>query len=146
MAEPAVQNYANHVRLVPLYHQVAFPILAVNLLWSLYQAVRAFSFATVLGAAVAFALLVIFFYARVFALAAQDRLIRLEMRLRMQQLLPPDLKARINEFTVAQLVSLRFASDEELPDLARKVLADNIQDRKSIKKMIRNWQGDYVRV
>ena len=146
MAEPAVQNYDNHVRLVPLYHRVAFPILAVNLLWSLYQAVRAFSFAMVLGAAVAFALLAIFFYARVFALTAQDRVIRLEMRLRMQELLPPDLKARINEFTIAQLVSLRFTSDEELPDLARKVLVDNIQDRKAIKKMIRNWQADYVRV
>lgn len=146
MAEPAVQTYDNHVRLVPLYHQVAFPILAINLVWSLYQAVRAFSFSTVLGAAVAFALLVIFFYARVFALTAQDRVIRVEMRLRMQQLLPPDLKARLNEFTIAQLVSLRFASDEELPELARKVLTDKIQDRKAIKKMIRNWQGDYVRV
>lgn len=146
MADTVPQTFENHVRLVTLYHKVAFPILAVNLIWALYQAIVQFSFATVLGALVAFAILIVFSYARLFALTAQDRVIRLEMRLRMQQVLPDDLKPRINDFTVAQLVALRFASDQELPELARKVLTDNLSDRTAIKKMIRNWQPDYTRV
>jgi hypothetical protein len=67
------------------------------------------------------------------------------MRLRMQELLPADLKARIPEFSVAQLVSLRFAGDGELPELARKVLDEKLEDRKKIKKLIRNWQADLLR-
>ncbi|HXU19154.1 MAG TPA: DUF6526 family protein, partial [Verrucomicrobiae bacterium] len=68
-----------------------------------------------------------------------------EMRLRMQQLLPPDLTPRIPEFTVSQLVALRFASDAELPDLARRVLQENLTERKAIKAMVRNWQPDHLR-
>ena len=83
--------------------------------------------------------------ARHFALRVQDRVIRLEMRLRLAQLLPADLRPRINELTPKQLVALRFASDEELPDLVRTVLVDRITDGRAIKKMIRNWQGDYLR-
>jgi hypothetical protein len=75
----------------------------------------------------------------------QDRVIRLEMRLRLAGVLPADLQARIPEFTVDQLVSLRFASDAELPGLARKVLDDKIADRKAIKQLIKEWQADYLR-
>ena len=75
----------------------------------------------------------------------QDRVIRLEMRLRMQQLLPADLRPRIPEFSVGQLVALRFASDQELPELARKVLDEKIEDRKAIKKLVKNWQPDFLR-
>jgi hypothetical protein len=71
--------------------------------------------------------------------------IRLEMQLRLQQLLPTVLRPRISELTVGQLVSLRFASDEELPALAQKVLDEKITDRKAIKKMIHNWQPDFLR-
>jgi hypothetical protein len=65
--------------------------------------------------------------------------------MRLQQVLPVGLRPRIPEFTVGQLVSLRFASDEELPALAQKVLDDKITDRKAIKQMIRNWQPDLLR-
>jgi hypothetical protein len=75
----------------------------------------------------------------------QDRIIRLEMRLRLAEILPPDLRGRIPEFTVAQLVSMRFACDAELPALARKVLDDKMSDRKAIKQLVKDWQGDYVR-
>jgi hypothetical protein len=75
----------------------------------------------------------------------QDRVIRLEMLLRMQQMLPVDLRPRIGEFTVGQLVALRFASDAELPDLARKVLQDKVTDRKAIKQLVRDWQPDHLR-
>ena len=93
----------------------------------------------------AIALLLLAFNARIFALTVQNRIIRLEMQLRLPQVLPPDLKPRIPEFTLAQLVSLRFASDAELPELARKVLDEKLNDRKAIKKLIRNWQPDYLR-
>jgi hypothetical protein len=79
------------------------------------------------------------------ALKVQDRVIRLEERLRYQRLLPADLQPRIDDFTVNQLVSLRFASDAELPALARKVLDDKIDDRKTIKQMIKVWRPDYLR-
>jgi hypothetical protein len=79
------------------------------------------------------------------ALTVQDRVIRLEMRLRLAELLPAEMQPRIPEFTVAQLVSLRFASDAELPALAKKVLDEKINDRKAIKKMIKNWQPDELR-
>jgi len=68
------------------------------------------------------------------------------MRLRMRELLPADLQRRIIEFTPRQLVAMRFASDAELPDLAAKVLAGNVQDTKAIKSMIKDWQGDFLRV
>jgi Family of unknown function (DUF6526) len=94
----------------------------------------------------ALALLVLAFLARIFALGVQDRVIRLEERLRYQQLLPDDLNPRINEFTINQLVALRFASDAELPALARKVLDGNMTDRKTIKQMVQNWRADYQRI
>ena len=84
-------------------------------------------------------------YARMFALAVQDRVIRLEMQLRMQGVLPANLRARIPEFTLNQLVALRFASDAELPALAGKVLGENLNDRKTIKRMIQNWRADDLR-
>lgn len=139
------QTFENHSRTVPLYHQVAFPILALNFFYSVYRAVRSFSLETAVGALVAVALLILFFYARIFALTVQDRVIRLEMTLRMERLLPTDLRGRVQEFTPGQLVALRFASDEELAELARKVLVENLQDRKVIKRMIKSWRPDFLR-
>lgn len=146
MAERMPQTYENHVRFVPAYHLGAFGILVINLIWTIYKLIRDFSGDSAIAFLVAVALLLIFFHARIFPLKAQDRIIRLEMQLRMERILPPDLKARIPEFTVSQIVALRFASDEELPELARKVLANNIQKRDEIKKMIRKWNPDYLRV
>jgi hypothetical protein len=94
---------------------------------------------------VAIALIILWAFSRLFTLTVQDRVIRLEMRLKLAALLPAETRSRIPEFTVAQLVSLRFASDEELPALARKVLDEKINDRKTIKKMIKNWQADELR-
>jgi hypothetical protein len=145
MEKQMVQNFENHARIVPAYHFGVFGIFTINLFWSLYRVVRYFSFAAVMELLLAAAFLLLFFYARMFALTVQNRVIRLEMRLRLAQILPADLRARINEFTPAQLISLRFASDEELPELARKVLADNLMDRKTIKRMIKNWQADLLR-
>jgi hypothetical protein len=79
------------------------------------------------------------------ALTVQDRLIRLEMRLRLQQVLPPELVARVGEIERPQFVALRFASDAELPDLVREVLTGKLATQRAIKERVRSWQPDYFR-
>jgi len=91
-------------------------------------------------------LLGLLFYARMFPLRAQDRIIRLEMSLRLASLLPADLRARAASLRPGQLVALRFASDAELPGLVRQVLDENLTDRREIKRRIREWQADHFRV
>ncbi len=140
-----VQNFKNHAKVVPAFHYVALPILLFNVIWSIERVIHQRTFGTVVSLLVAIALVLVALNARMFALTVQDRVIRLEMKLRLQQVLPPDLRARIPEFTVAQLVSLRFASDAELPELARKVLDEKMTDRKAIKMLIRDWQPDLLR-
>jgi regulator of protease activity HflC (stomatin/prohibitin superfamily) len=139
------QNYANHTRWVPPYHFVAGPIFLLNVGWSIYRLVKVQSAETVIALLVAIALLILFLFSRLFTITVQDRVIRLEMQLRMASVLPADMRSRIPEFTVDQLVSLRFTSDAELPALARKVLDEKINDRTVIKKQIKNWQADDLR-
>jgi len=145
MAKAVPQTLENHARIIPTFHMAVFGIFAINLLWSIYRLVRVPSVDSVVALLLAVAFILLAFYARVFALTVQDRVIRLEMQLRLKALLPPDLQGRIHEFTHKQLVAMRFASDAELPDLARAVLKDNITEGKVIKKMIRSWQADYLR-
>lgn len=139
------QNFQNHRKIVPGFHFVNLGIFAINLIWSLYRVVRSFSAESVIALLLAVAFLLTAFYGRIFALTVQDRVIRLEMRLGMQQVLPAEMQSRIPEFPVAQLVALRFASDAELPSLARKVLDEKLNDRKAIKKLVQNWQADFQR-
>jgi hypothetical protein len=139
------QNFKNHMKFVPAFHFFVLPVLLFNVGWAIYRVIHAPSANVVVALIVAIALLLAALYGRMFALAVQDRLIRLEMRLRMEGVLPTELRPRISEFSVNQLVALRFASDAELPELASKVLAANLQDRKTIKQMIRNWQADDLR-
>lgn len=140
------QNFSNHTRFVPPFHYVALPILLVNFVSAVVGLFNGITWDASLHVLVAVALIIVALFARVFALKAQDRVIRLEMRLRMRELLPEDRQGRINDFTPTQMVSLRFAGDAELPELARKVLDENITKTTSIKKMITDWQGDYFRV
>jgi hypothetical protein len=142
----AEQNYANHTRLVPLFHFFVLPVLVLNFGWSIYRLVHWHHWADgVIGVLTAAALLLLGLHARLFAVTVQDRVIRLEERLRFERLLPEDMKARIPDFTLEQLVALRFASDAELPALARKVLSDNLADRKAIKQLVQHWRADYLR-
>jgi hypothetical protein len=146
MANQKPQNLQNHTRFVAPFHMFVLPVLLLNAGWQIYHTIKAgISFESVLNILLAFALLTLALFARVFALTVQDRVIRLEMRMRLAEILPPDLRSRIPEFTVGQLVSLRFAGDAELPGLARKVLDDKMSDRKAIKQLIKDWQGDYLR-
>lgn len=142
---PQAQNFANHTKRVPMFHFVVLPILFINLVSSIIDAVHSFSARSGIAVLTAVALVLLAFCARTFALTVQDRVIRLEMQLRLQGLLPADLRPRIPEFTTSQLVALRFASDSELPDLARKVLGENLSERKAIKQLIRDWQPDNLR-
>jgi hypothetical protein len=139
------QNFQNHAKLVPAFHFFVLPVLLFNVGWAIFRVARAPSGGSVENLVVALALVLAALYGRMFALAVQDRLIRLEMQLRLQGVLPANLRPRIPEFTVNQLVALRFASDAELPRLAGKVLVENLQDRKTIKRMIQNWQPDNLR-
>jgi hypothetical protein len=149
------QNFSNHAKFVPMFHFFLLPALLLNLIWAArwffqLQVNTMFGFQVFMGhlvnLIVAIALIVMAFLARTFALGVQDRVIRLEERIRYERLLPEDLKPRIGEFTINQLVALRFACDAELPALARKVLDAKISERKAIKQMVQNWRPDYQRV
>jgi len=142
----AEQTFANHVRWVPTFHFFVLPVLFLNFGQSIYRLVhRGFTWDGLIGVLTAAALVMLMFHARLFALRVQDRVIRMEERERMSRLFPDDLKPRIGEFTPGQLVALRFASDGELPALARKVLNDKLTDTKAIKQMVQNWRADYLR-
>jgi hypothetical protein len=145
MAERVPQTYANHTRLVPAYHFVAFFLVLINLVFTVVQIFRRPSPTTVVAALAAVALALVYWYARAFVIAVQDRVIRLEMQLRLQRILPDDLRLRIGEITRGQFVALRFASDAELPALVRKVLDERITDQKQIKMAVKDWQADYLR-
>jgi hypothetical protein len=142
----AEQNVANHAKMVPLFHYFVFPMLVVNLVASIIRLIHGRHWVNgTIDVLTAAALFLLCYYARIFALTVQDRVIRLEERLRYEKLFPEDLKARIPEFTRGQLVALRFASDAELPELARKVLSENLTDRKAIKQLVKNWRPDHLR-
>jgi hypothetical protein len=138
------QTFENHAKVVPAYHYFTFGLIAVYFFYRVYELITAVSLANAMGLVAATALLMVFFWARIFALRVQDRVIRVEMHLRLLSL-APELASRFGEFTMNQLCSLRFASDGELPELARTVLGERLDDRKAIKKMIRSWQADHAR-
>ena len=146
------QNFSNHAKIVPAFHYFVGPVLMINVvthciaLFKSFSAPPGFILLSFLAVLSSIAILMLAFLARLFALGVQDRVIRLEERMRYERLLPEDLKPRIGEFTINQLVSLRFASDAELPTLARKVLDGKMIERKAIKQMVQNWRADYQRV
>jgi len=140
-----VQSFQRHSRYVPGYHYVLSGIFLVNLVYRIIMAIRYPAVATAVPALTAFGLVLAFWYMRAFPVRVQDRVIRLEEQLRMQRLLPDDLKPRIGEFTPGQLIALRFASDAELPALARRVLDEKIILKRDIKALIQTWRPDELR-
>ncbi|MGB6900490.1 MAG: DUF6526 family protein [Candidatus Acidiferrum sp.] len=142
----AEQSFQHHTRWLPPFHFFVMPVLLINLGFSIYWCVKdGISVKSVLSLLVAAAILLGLLTARMMALKVQDRVIRLEEQLRFERLLPTELRPRIGEFTLDQLISLRFASDAELPELARKVLNEKLNDRKAIKQLIRTWRADFMR-
>jgi Family of unknown function (DUF6526) len=142
---PEVQTYKNHARFLPPFHFFVIPVLLVNVLVAIRTLWVAPGWGTAWALVVAMALLTLGFLARIMALTVQDRVIRLEMRLRLHECLPQDLRSRIDDLTPRQLIALRFASDAELADLVREVLAGKLGTSKEIKTRVKNWQGDWLR-
>jgi hypothetical protein len=145
---PNEQNYSNHTRWFPLFHFVVMPLLLLNFLDHL---VRIFTnagdarieqiFWTVLG----LTLILMALAARLMALKVQDRIIRLEERLRYANVLPPELNARCDKLTEAQMIALRFASDDELADLVERTLKGEFAVPKNIKLAVKSWRADNLR-
>jgi Family of unknown function (DUF6526) len=152
MAEQKPQTFANHRRLDPPFHFFVLPVFILAVLLSLIHFFAHFSsgdfrenFHAFLLILLALALLTMVLRIRLYALKVQDRIIRLEERLRLTQLLSEPLRSRIPELSVDQLCGLRFASDAEIPKLVERALNERLA-RKDIKKSIQNWRPDYWRV
>ena len=152
MAEKVPQTFSNHGRIDPPFHYFVLPVFGLGLLLTLvhfFAHITEGDFRDHLHAflliLLAVALLTAVVKERTYALKVQDRVIRLEERLRLAMLLPEPLRARIPELTVEQLCGLRFASDAEVAKLAERALNEKLS-RKEIKKAIQNWRPDYWRV
>lgn len=140
------QSYASHRRYMPWHHFVVQPILTANFIIEVGRALDEPTLSGVWPAVVAFALLLLSFTARSMALKAQDRVIRLEERIRLTRLLPANEQDIIEKLRPGQLIALRFASDEEVVDLARRCVAGEFKSSNDIKKSIGSWRPDLLRV
>jgi hypothetical protein len=141
----ATQSFSNHRQLNPLYHFVAQPLGLIFLIWSVQRVISNPNADTAYMLVGALALAAAIGVARTQVLRTQDRLIRLEERLRLKRVLPAELQARIDELRPRHLIALRFASDEEVTDLAREVFANPALTPKEIKQKVRQWRADHFR-
>lgn len=145
MSSHATQNLANHVRRDPLFHFFMVPVFLVTYIVSVSMLAKERNLHALWFMIFMLAAVVAMFKIRLYSLKVQDRVIRLEERLRLATLLAEPDRAQIPKVTEQQLVALRFASDEELPALAKRAWTENMAP-KEIKKSIRNWRPDYWRV
>ena|SRR2546423_727358 len=139
------QTYATHRRLFPIFHYVALPILIANVAVAVAHAIRRPSAWNAWLIVVSLALVTGLVASRASTLMVQNRLIALEMRLRLAATLPPDLRARIPELRLRQLIGLRFAGDEELPILVERCLRGELPTSDAIKREIHDWRPDFLR-
>jgi hypothetical protein len=146
MAENTPQTLQNHVRFDPLFHGFVLPVFLINVIVSIVHFVRSMSFDTAWMIVVAIALFLGAAKARAYALKAQDRVIRLEERMRMESVLPEPLRTRAGVLTESQIIALRFAPDDELPALVEKTLAGAFPKQADIKKAVVIWRPDHFRV
>ena len=145
MAIETPQNLSNYTRYDPLFQFFILPVFAISLIATIVHLVRRPGLCSAWMVVVMIAVIAAIFKTRLYALKVQDRVIRLEERLRLQTLLDPVLRPRITELTEKQLIALRFASDAELPALAAKALNEKLAPA-DIKKSIQHWRPDYWRV
>ena len=139
------QSFKKHTRWLPAFHFFVMPVLLANLILTGWRAYQAPTLGMLFSVVVAAALLMLGFLSRIQALTVQDRVIRLEMRLRLRHLLPPDLVPHIDTLTHRQLVALRFAGDAELADLVRDVVGGKLSTSNEIKMRVKSWQADWLR-
>ena len=142
----ATQSYADHSKFVTLYHFVLFPIVLLYVLWSLWQVIQDPGPETVVAFVMSLAIVVITLFARVFALQAQDRVIRLEETLRLHRLLPPEHSSRLDELRRRHFIAIRFAADDEVPGLVERILNGDLKTGKEVKQAIRTWRPDHHRL
>jgi hypothetical protein len=140
------QTYANHTRWHPPFHFFAMPVILTNVVVAAVQLARDPGLDRGWWLVVSAALLVVAAYSRLNPLKAQDRVIRLEESLRYYQVLPEDLARRAASLTPAQTAALRFASDEELEGLVREVLEGRLTTPDEIKRAVKNWRADTMRI
>lgn len=140
------QSFANHTRWHPVFHFFVLPVMLINFFWAVIQFAKAPDKNSGWWIVVSLALVLLAFVARTNSLKVQDRLIRLEERLRYQQLLPAALVLQTVALTPGQIVALRFAGDEELNELVNAVVVGKLTKPKEIKQAIRNWREDTFRV
>jgi hypothetical protein len=145
MAEKKPQTLSNHARFDPLYHFFAVPVFLISALAAVVHFLLRPSLHSGWLFVVAVAAAVAVLKLRTYSLRVQDRVIRLEERLRLASVLPEPLRARIPEITAGQLIALRFASDAELSKLAERALSEKLSPA-DIKKAIETWRPDYWRV
>ena len=143
MAEP--QSFKNHAMFDPPFHFFLVPVGLILLILTIIEAVNHPSKMAYIHIVVILWLIVLVFKTRIYSLKVQDRVIRLEERIRLAQVLPAAMQSRIPELSIDQLIGLRFASDAELPGLVEKTLAGN-WNRKQIKEAVTNWRPDTWRV
>jgi len=144
MSETRTQSLKNHARLDPPFLVLAF-VLLVNLIYSIVNLVQHLSFRSGWFVVLSFAVVILYLRVRQYPLKVQDRVIRLEERLRLQALAPAEWHAQIYRLSEDQLIALRFASDDEVVALAKQALEENL-NRRQIKERIRNWRADEWRV
>lgn len=146
MAQNEPQSYSNHTRFHAPYHFILTPVLLLVLVGAVIRLYLEPGFDTVFGFLLAVALMLTVALLRIYPLKVQDRVIRLEEMLRLQSLLDEPLRSRIGELKARHLVALRFASDEDAPELVQRILAGELSSGKEIKQAIRHWRADYFRV
>jgi len=139
------QTLANHAKYDPPFHFFLVPVLAINVIVIVVQLFRTPTPLGIWLLVVSLALLVMAGRMRSYATHLQDRIIRLEERLRLAAVLEEPLRSRVAELTGSQLIALRFASDSELPALVQRALDEKLT-RSDIKKAITDWRPDYSRV
>jgi hypothetical protein len=145
MSEFTPQNLKNHGRTDPLYHIVLFLVLAANVVFAVFHLVHHQNISSVWFLVLSLVVFILFIKLRTYPLKVQDRVIRLEERLRLQALAPAEWRPQIAHLTEDQLIGLRFAADEEVVALAKLAIDEHL-NRKQIKERIQNWRADNWRI
>ena len=142
-----MQNYKNHIRFNPLHHFILTPALIILLIWAISESISygKLTFASIFPVLSIVLILLTSLIARLYALKNQDRIIRLEMRQRFFELTGKSFKQKEKQLSLSQIIALRFASDEELLALIDRAINEGLKS-KDIKKSIKDWQGDFMRV
>lgn len=144
MSKP--QSAESHAMVVPMYHYVTFGLLFIPTVYFLYVMVTAFSVQAVMTAVFGVGVIFAALHARLFPLGVQDRVIRMEERLRLARVLPAEMHGGIESISTGILIGLRFAPDEELEELVRRVQSGELSDRKAVKMAVKNWRADHQRI